>query len=130
MGMKRVFIGFDRLIFPNGDSIALGIMPAYSASGSGFEAEVDNHFMASLTSCLMMAAIGTGSGLAEYTDSKSEGYNVGTTYAAKSAESGGQAGNSILERNVNLAPTLSVDKGYIFEIPVNKDIYFDAPYRG
>jgi type IV secretion system protein VirB10 len=39
-----------------------------------------------------------------------------------------QLGAEVTRRNLNIQPTIKVPAGYKFNVRVNRDIWFDAPY--
>ena len=42
----------------------------------------------------------------------------------------GQASLQLLQRNMNISPTLEIRPGYRFNIVLTKDLRFEAPYAG
>ena len=40
-----------------------------------------------------------------------------------------QVMTNIVERNMNISPTLKVKPGFLFSVAVTQDLYFDGPYR-
>lgn len=119
-GDNRVLFAWDRLIYPNGDSIQLRGMKGADLGGySGTEADVDNHF-ARLTGAIMMSsfmAIGT------------EKLDNGNTFRSTMAEDVNRSGQKIVDMQLNVKPTLKVKPGQRFNVMVNKDIIL-KPYRG
>lgn len=131
-GQERLFLAFNRLIFPNGDSLNLGAMPGQSSDGySGFDADVDNHFFKLLSGAFLLAAVSTAVSVSDSPTYDSDGRITVRSAASEALSSNlGSVLSKMIERNLNLAPTLSVEPGYVFTIAVSKDIYFDAPYAG
>lgn len=129
-GSQRLFLGFNRIIFPNGYSLSLGSMPGQSPDGyAGFDAEVDNHFFRILSNCFFLSSITTAASSVQQTYGTSSG--VGTLYTSQARELSSDVSEAlgrIIERNINLAPTLKVQPGYKFTISLTKDIFFKEPY--
>lgn len=129
-GSQRLFLGFNRIIFPNGHSINIGSMPGQSPDGfAGFDADVDNHFFRILSNCFFLSSITTAASSVQQTYGNSSG--VGTLYTTQARELSSdvsEALSRIIERNINLAPTLKVQPGYKFTISLTKDIFFKEPY--
>ena len=131
-GQNRVFVCFDRLIFPNGDSLKLGNMGTQDTDGySGLGAEVDNHYLkiwngALLIATLSTAADATTDSYGDYREKRSTGddmaRNVSTQMQGLMTEN--------IRRQMNLSPTLTVEPGTEFSINLTKDLYFDKPYKG
>jgi type IV secretory pathway VirB10-like protein len=121
-GDRRLFIAFTRLMFPDGSSIAIGSMPGQDSQGAGLTSHVETHFFTMLTSAFLVSAISAPS--AAYSDTSSYAKAVGSSASSNL----GSSLSRILDNNVNLSPTLSVQAGYSFYIAVTKDIYFNGPY--
>ncbi len=129
-GQERVFIGFKRLLFPDGSSLNLGAMPGQSQDGrSGFDADVDNHLFGIVSSALLLSAVSAG-----VSSTQSRGYDAqgrihyGDALGSAAAASLGNTLGQIIEKNLNLSQTLNVKPGYVFNVSVVKDIYFNAPW--
>lgn len=129
-GQERVFIAFKRLLFPDGSSLNIGAMPGQSQDGrSGFDADVDNHFLGMVGSALLLSAVSAG-----VSSTQSRGYDAqgrihyGDALGSAAAASLGNTLGQIIEKNLNLSPTLNVKPGYVFNVAVVKDIYFNAPF--
>lgn len=129
-GQERLFIGFQRLLFPDGSSLKLGSMPGQSADGNaGFDADVDNHIMKLVGSAMLLSTIS-----AAVSSTQNRNYDAygrptyGDSLAADASSSLGSVLSRIIERNLSLSPTLNVKPGYVFCVAVAKDIYFTAPW--
>ena len=132
-GQYGVQVIWNRIIYPDGSSITLEGMAGYDAKGnSGFRSEVDNHYkrligFAVLTSLfsagIELAQNGTGGTSALQTPT------AGQTVSAAVGQQLGELGVEITRRNLNVQPTIKIPIGYRFNVRVNHDIVFDAPYR-
>lgn len=129
-GEERVFIGFQRLLFPDGSSLDLGAMPGQSDDGrAGFDADVDSHFMKVIGSALLLSAVSAGVSVSQskhYDANGREKYGEALNSAATSSL--GSVLAKVIEKNLSLSPTLNVKPGYSFSVAVAKDIYFNAPW--
>ncbi len=129
-GEERVFIGFQRLLFPDGSSLDLGAMPGQSEDGkAGFDADVDSHFMKVIGSALLLSAVSAGVSVSQsrhYDADGREKYGEALNSAATSSL--GSVLSQVIEKNLSLSPTLNVKPGYSFSVAVAKDIYFNAPW--
>ena len=129
VGAKRLFLGFTRIIFPNGDSLNLGVMPGQSTDGkAGFDAEVNNHYFQAILSCLMLSSISTAGDTIE-----THTYRNGTetVVSRQGREFNSNLNNTLgnlLNNSLNLSPTLTIEPGYRFSIAMTKDIFFRNPY--
>lgn len=134
-GQRRVLAAWTRIVYPDGSALSLGAMPGADIGGyAGFEDEVNNHYLKIYGNALLMSLIGGGMSWAVDNMDSSGGSDtnkptmqqeVGTALASQI----GQTSLSLLQKNINLAPTLEVRPGYEFVIVVTKDIVFDRPYR-
>lgn len=131
-GQERLFIAFDRLLFPGGQSMVLGNMPGAAPDGfSGFDAAVDTHFTRIVTGALLLSAVSAGASVAQGSRYDSEGRErYGSAFSGAASESLSTALGRIIERNINLSPTLEVRPGYLFNVAVTRDIYFKKPWNG
>ena len=133
-GQSRVLIAWNRLIFPDGSSMDINAMPGTDMGGmAGFKDEVDNHYMRIFGSALMMSLV-TGS-MAYALDSTNDGTSSenGTSMTdemtAALAAQLGQTTTTLLQKNLNIKPTLEIRPGYQFNIVVTKDLVFRDPYK-
>lgn len=130
VGQKVIQTAYNRIIFPNGQSITIGGMPGSGASGqAGLKDKVDTHFFEIFGSSFMIA------GISALVDNSNKGSTVIVGGGASAADAvGGAAGSvlsstsrTILQRNVNILPTIEISAGLPFNITVTKDISI-APY--
>lgn len=136
-GQSRVLIAWNRVIFPDGSSVTLGAMPGADMSGyAGFEDQVNNHYMRIFGSAMLMSLITGGTSYA--TDSMSNNSNSGTTGQATTVQSAmasalatqlGQTTQTLLQKNLNIKPTLEIRPGYPFNVVVTKDVVFRSAYK-
>lgn len=137
-GQKRVLIAWNRVVFPDGSAVTLEAMPGADVSGNaGFTDEVDNHYFRIFGSAVLMSMV-TG-GMAYTMDSlsgNSGGNSYGNQPPTLQQEMGsalaaqmGQASLQLLQKNLNIAPTLEIRPGYAFNVVVTKDVVFEWPYK-
>lgn len=132
-GQSRVLIAWNRLNFPDGTSVTLGAMPGADMSGyAGFNDKVDNHYVRIFGSALLMSMITGGTSYAMDEVSNNDEYSNKTTVqdamASALAAQMGQTTMSLLQKNLNIKPTLEIRPGYQFNVIVTKDIVFKEPY--
>ncbi len=129
VGAERLFLGFTRIIFPNGDSLNLGVMPGQSQDGmAGFDANVNNHYLKTIFSCLMLSSISTAGDTIETHTYENGTETVVSRQGRELNQNLSNSLSNIISRNLNLAPTLKIEPGYRFSIAMTKDIFFRAPY--
>ncbi|NLK85308.1 MAG: hypothetical protein GX278_05105 [Aeromonadales bacterium] len=128
-GEKRLFLGFNRMIFPNGHSLNLGAMPGQATDGyAGFNADVDNHYFKNIINCFFLSSIRSQNDAVAYNLSTRQTLSEQDRLALDFAKESSQNMTNILGRDVNLSPTLTVKPGYAFALAITKDIFFDSPY--
>ena len=131
-GQSRVQIQWSRLLFPDGSSISLGGMIGQDAQGNaGFYDKVDHHYVRLAGMALLTSAFSAGIGIAANQGQTASpyGYPSNQQVAANAlAQQMGQMGMEITRRNMDVQPTIKISIGYRFNVRVNKDIVFEAPY--
>ncbi|MDD2464483.1 MAG: TrbI/VirB10 family protein [Desulfobulbus sp.] len=132
-GQSRVLVAWNRLNFPDGSAVTLGAMPGTDISGyAGYEDQVNNHYLRIFGSSLLMSLITGGTSYAmdnvSNSSDNSDGTSVQDAMAAALAAQMGQATLSLLQKNLNIKPTLEIRPGYQFNVIVTKDVVFQKPY--
>ena len=133
MGQERVMLGFNRVIFPDGKALSLGSMPGASLDGfAGFSAEVDNHMWRLFSNAVLLGGVTAGVSLAVDNDAYDENGRLTLNGALSQGmgQSLGRVITTVIERNLSVSPTLTVAPGFLFNVTLTQDIYFDGPYRG
>ena len=118
---------WQRLVLPNGDSMVLPNFAGSDKEGyAGFKDKKRSHYARVVWSSLLgAAAIG---GLAAAADDNSD-KNTFRENAAQEMESNmSNVVNRIVDRNLNIAPTIIIRPGYKFNIIVDKDLIL-RPYE-
>ena len=127
IGQERVMFAFTRLILPNGMSADLGGMPGADEIGqAGATDDVNNHFFKIFGSSLLTAGL---SGLFSNNSVTVNSYGgSSTTISSVAGQVLSQTAQTMMQRNQNIQPTITIRPGIRFNVMVNKDIYLD-PYR-
>ncbi|WP_320005658.1 TrbI/VirB10 family protein [Maridesulfovibrio sp.] len=133
-GQTRVLVAWNRIIFPDGSSITLGIMPGTDVGGyAGYSGEVDNHYLRIFGSSAIMSVISGGMAYAmdKFNKSSSSNDNPSLQDELGSALSSqlGQSTLSLLQNNMSIKPAISTAPGKRFNMVVTKDIVFARPYK-
>ena len=124
-GQRRVLLVWNRLILPNGHSIVLERQPGADTQGyAGLEDGVDYHWWDLAKAAGLSTLLSVGAELAVDDDDR----------LLRAIRNGGQdtindAGQQIIRRQLNVAPTLTIRPGYPVRIIVTRDLVFE-PYRG
>ena len=128
-GQSRVLLVWTRLIMPNGRSIVLERQPGADTAGyAGLEDEVDNHWGALFKGALLSTLLGVGSELGS-TSGTGSNSDVITALRRGSSDSLNQTGQKVVQRNLNIQPTLTIRPGFPVRVIVNRDLVLE-PYKG
>jgi type IV secretion system protein VirB10 len=125
-GDRRLLLVWNRLVFPNGWSINLRGMQGTDPSGaSGVRDRTDNHLGRLAGAVGLAAIVSVVADNAQKDDDRSLGQSVGDAAAAEAARTGGR----IVDRELQVRPTLRVRAGASVRLLVTRDIQL-RPYRG
>jgi type IV secretion system protein TrbI len=128
-GQSRVLLVWTRLIIPNGRSVVLERQAGADAAGyAGLEDEVDNHWGALFKAALLSTLLGVGSELGSTTGTGGNS-DVITALRRGSSDSLNQTGQKVVQRNLNIQPTLTIRPGFPVRVIVNRDLVLE-PYKG
>jgi len=122
-GQRRVLLVWNRLIFPNGRSIVLERQPGADAAGyAGLEDGVDYHWWDLAKAAGLSTLLSVGAELAIDDDDR----------LLRAIRNGGQdtindAGQEIIRRQLNVAPTLTIRPGFPVRVIVTHDLVLE-PY--
>ncbi|HUE66382.1 MAG TPA: TrbI/VirB10 family protein [Rhizomicrobium sp.] len=123
-GQTRTQMVWTRLIFPNGNSIDLGHLPGSDAQGfSGVQDGVDEHWGSIFKAAVLSTVLSVG---AEAGTSNTEN-NLAQAIRAGASQSINQAGEQIVQRNLNIQPTLTARFGLPVTVTVDRDLVLE-PY--
>jgi type IV secretion system protein VirB10 len=124
-GQSRVLLVWNRLIFPNGRSIVLERQPGADAEGyAGLQDGVDYHWWDLAKAAGLSTLLSVGAELATNDDDR----------LISAIRNGGQdtindAGQQIVRRQLNIAPTLTIRPGFPVRVIVTRDLVLE-PYGG
>lgn len=124
-GDRRILIAWNRLILPNGWSIDLQGMEATDAAGAaGLGARVDNHLGRVAFASLLSGLLSVSANEAQDGESSGLSQSVGDASAQEAA----RVGARIVDRELDVRPTLRVRAGAPVRVLVGRDIIL-RPYR-
>jgi len=134
-GQNRVMVAWKRITFPDGRVLDIGTMPGTDVGGaSGFADQVNNHYVRTFGSALLLSAIAGGISYAVDKNTTANNSAGGTTVTAQgevASQTGNTVGtivNNVMQKNLNLAPTITIRPGYPFDVLATKDITMQVPY--
>ncbi|MDR3512694.1 MAG: TrbI/VirB10 family protein [Caulobacteraceae bacterium] len=124
-GQSRVLLVWTRIIMPDGNSIVLERQPGADTEGyAGLEDEVDNHwgmlFKAAVLSTLL--SVGAEAGTSQDENSLVQAIRSGASNSIS------QTGQQIVQRQLNIQPTLTIRPGFPVRVIVTRDLVL-APYK-
>lgn len=124
-GQSRVPVAFNRLIRPDGTSILLGKMGGADEMGKvGVEGNVNNHWARIIGAATISTILGVGAGIAGDNSGNDNSFlqNARGRAFGGAARGISDAGSSIVNRDLNIPPTITFNPGKQFVMAVKKDI--------
>ncbi|PAP92020.1 TrbI/VirB10 family protein [Mesorhizobium wenxiniae] len=122
-GQRRILLVWNRLIFPNGRSIVLERQPGADTAGyAGLEDGVDYHWWDLMKAAGLSTLLAVGAELTMNDDDR----------LIQAIRSGAQdtindAGQQIIQRQLQVAPTLNIRPGFPIRVIVARDLVLE-PY--
>ncbi len=128
-GQERIAITWRRINFPNGQQLNLPAMGGADPDGSGFGDIVNNHYGRILAATLITSVLSAGAQLAQTQQGNSyQAPGVGQTIGQSVGTQIAQTGIQIVQKSINVQPTIMIRAGFDFQVEVNKDVVFSAAY--
>lgn len=133
-GQERILVAWNRVVLPDGSAITLGAMPGSDMAGSaGYTDEVNHHYLRVFGSAVLMSMMSGGMAYTmdslDNSNSDSDKPTLQNEMGAALASQLGQSTLQLLQKNLNIKPTLEIRPGYQFNVIVTKDLVFDRPYK-
>ncbi len=123
-GERRLLVVWNRLIMPNGWSIPLRAMPGADAAGrAGLTGDVDAHIGRIVVASLISAVLGVAANESEDDDDAILSQSIGDAAAQQAA----QSGSRLIDRELNVSPTMRIRAGARVRVLVSQDIHL-RPY--
>ena len=128
-GQSRILIAWSRLIYPDGDSFDLEGQPGVDLMGmAGMHDLVDNHYTRIFGSALMFSMFGALGQLSQPQQANGILTNQQIIYGAIGQQMS-QTGAQMVEKNINIQPTLRIRPGANFNVLLTRDMVLPGPYR-
>ena len=125
-GQSRALVIWQRIVMPDGSSIQIDNLPATDPAGyAGLEDQVDYHTWMLLKGIAMSTLVGVGT---QVTFGSGQS-NLVEAIRQSTQESTNQAGQRIVEKDLNVQPTLTDRPGLPLRVIVHKDLVL-RPYQG
>lgn len=126
IGQKMIQFAFTRIILPNGQSLDIGGMPGADAYGqNGLKDRVDTHFWEIFGSSFIIASVGA---IVDNMNSRRNntvivgGSSTGSAVGGAAGQVLADTSRVILQRNINIQPTILIGQGLKFNLQVTRDI--------
>ena len=129
-GQGRLQVVWSRIIYPDGSSINLDGMMGQDIQGmAGFHDKVDNHYKRLVGFALLTSVFTAGIELSQRQNtSLLTTPTAGQTASSAVGQQLGELGAEVTRKNLSVQPTIKIPIGYRFNVRVNRDILFEAPY--
>jgi len=124
-GQKRLAVTFHRLLMPDGYSADLDQFHGLDQIGdTGLKDKVNNHYLQIFGTSI---ALGIISGAAEATNNNA-GYNMSGSEAYRSgiASSLSQSSANVLDKFINIPPTITIREGHRIKVYITQDMLLPA----
>jgi type IV secretion system protein VirB10 len=123
-GQKRLAVIFHRMLMPDGYSVDLDQFHGLDQVGeTGLRDKVNNHYVAIFGASI---ALGVISGAAEATTTSGYGQSGTDMYRQGVASSLSQESSHVLDRFINLPPTITIREGHRIRVYMTQDLLLPA----
>jgi type IV secretion system protein VirB10 len=134
LGVNRLAVAWTRIEFPNGTSMNL---PGYEGEGgsgyAGLSGDVNDHTWLIFKNALLLSIVDAGMAVASPTSTSTTTTGVTGNAALQDSEQSlaqtfGQAESQLLQKYIDIAPTITLHPGQLFSVVVAHDMVFPGPY--
>ncbi len=125
LGQKRLAVTFHRLLMPDGYSVDLDQFHGLDQAGStGLRDKVNNHYVEIFGASI---ALGVIAGAAQSSNSNQGLYQSGSeAYRSGIASSLSQSSTNVLDRYINIPPTITIREGHRIKVYITQDMLLPA----
>ena len=118
-GQRRALLVWSRLLYPDGGSIVIDNMPASDAAGyAGLSDQVDFHTFRLLQGVVLSTLLGVGTELS-FGNAESD---IVAALRESAQTAANQAGQKIVQRHLDVQPTIRIRPGWPLRVIVHKDL--------
>lgn len=123
---QRAFVIWQRIIWPDGSSLTFEDAPASDPSGyAGVRDRVDSHGWQLIKGVALSSLLGVGTELGTSSDES----ELVRAMREAAQQSGARVGDRLVERSLDIRPTMVVRPGWPVRVIVHQDLVL-APWRG
>lgn len=125
---KRLLVAWTRMILPNGKSLDLEGMPGNDTEGyAGLKDKVKYHTGRLIVGGILTSLLGAGSKMITYQSSGSNtNPSIEDLAASGAAQNLSEAGTKIIEKELDVDPTIEIRPGVKFNVFVEKDLILET----
>jgi type IV secretory pathway VirB10-like protein len=131
-GQNRLLVVWNRIIYPDGTSLNLeGMLGSDQRGYAGFKQKTDNHYSRMIGAAIfasVFVAAGKEATKDDEDSSDDDDRSTKSVFAESVMENVTNIATEMIEKNMNVAPTLRILPGYRFSIITTKDVTFAEPY--
>ena len=125
-GQSRALLVWQRIILPDGSSVEIDNLPATDTAGyAGLKDEVDHHTRRFIKGIALATLLGVGTELSLGSDES----DLVRAIRESTQRNVNRAGQRIIEKNLNIQPTITVRPGWPLRVIVHRDLVL-RPYQG
>jgi type IV secretion system protein VirB10 len=123
-GQKRLAVAFHRLLMPDGYSVDLDQFHGLDQVGeTGLKDKVNNHYIQIFGASI---ALGIISGAAEATTNSGYSESGSDMYRQGLASSLAASGTNVLDKFINIQPTITIREGHRIKVYITQDMLLPA----
>lgn len=123
-GQKRLAVAFHRMIMPDGYDVDLDQFRGLDQAGeTGLKDQVNNHYLQIFGASI---ALGIIAGAAEATTDSGYEENGSSMYRQGMASSLATSGANVLDKFINIPPTITIREGHRIKIYLTQDMLLPA----
>lgn len=127
-GQDRLLMAWTRINFPDGTTLELEGMGGTDAAGyAGFADQVDHHYFKIFGNAFLLGLI-SGATQAGVSDNNSDEVSTGESVNNGVVQQFSTVGTSLIQKNLDVQPTIKIRNGYKFNVMLNKDVVL-PPYQ-
>lgn len=122
-GNKRIGVIFERIILPDGSSLELPDQKAIDGTGTpGLIDKYTTHSSTLFKTAFMTALLGAAAQSATGNTSGDDNRSPGQEAVAGAVAEVMETASDLIDRDANIAPTITISPGYQFNIFINQDL--------
>ncbi|MCH9770693.1 MAG: TrbI/VirB10 family protein [Gammaproteobacteria bacterium] len=125
---SRLFLVWNKLIFPNGESLSLNALPGIDLTGkSGLYDQVNHHYFRTFGSAFLLSVLDATAQLNQPQTTNNQ-LSIAQVFTRAASQQLTQTGAAVIQKNLNSQPTITIRPGINFNVLVNRDVVFKKSY--